>query len=254
MRACALAAVYGALAAATLAWDASRRQPAAAEVQRSVLASAAAPSLALPPALAAPPPPAPVDATWAPAPVAPAPSALLPWRAAPDAASCSPFLQRELRAAEARHAGDVARAQQTTAAATLLGVALVAAAGVYARRKAAIRRATKTPTLRCNDSPATPSAEQLDALTEAEPSPEVTSAQRAQSSWQPFGGAGGPNAVTTAPAASPDSPFGTPRRAARAEEAAAAAAARAWKRNERGRLSHVAEAEDEEDEVCSPRL
>jgi hypothetical protein len=66
-----------------------------------------------------------------------------------------------------------------------------------------------------------------------------------------FGGGAGPNAqqCTTAP----ESPFGTPRRAARAEEEAAATA-RAWKRNERGRLKSLAAAADDNEEVISPRL
>ena len=88
--------------------------------------------------------------------------------------------------------------------------------------------------------------------------PAATSAQLTQSSGLLFrGGGDAPNATTEAGTAPPESPFGTPRRAARAAEVAAAAAARAWKRNEHGRLKSHAAAEatsDADDCVCSPRL
>ena len=168
-----------------------------------------------------------------------------------------------MRSALARHAGDVAQAQQSAAASTLLGVAAVAVAGAAARRKATKRRGAKgRPHARARDeTPATPSAalRGVPSALEVLP-PAATSAQLTQSSGLLFCGGegeGAPNATTEAgTAAPPESPFGTPRRAQQRAAEVAAAAARAWKRNEHGRLkSHAAdEGASDDDCVCSPRL
>ena len=262
MRPCALAAVYGVLVLTTLAWDAARRQPPAAVKHPNEAIATAQPALALPVALPTPLPPVALDSAWAPAPAPAAPPALLPWRASPDASSCASFSDAAVRSALARHAADVAQAQHSACASTLLGVAAVAVAGAAARRKAAKRlRGNGRLSARGRDeTPATPSAalRGVPSALEVLP-PAATSAQLTQSSGLLFrGGGDAPNATTEAgTAALPESPFGTPRRAARAAEVAAAAAARAWRRNEHGRLKSHAAAEaasDDDDCVCSPRL